>query len=74
MPEGKYIFKLILIAHIKTRDIREGYNSKGLRGAINISKFIYLSRMGSYENRIFWEDTNTFQPLGDSEVSRSFYY
>lgn len=53
MPEGKYIFKLILIAHIKTRDRREGYNSKGLRGAINISKFIYLSRMGSYENRIF---------------------
>lgn len=59
MSEGKYIFKLIFIAHIKTRDISDEYILKGLRVAINISNFIYLSiffhqksRMGSYENMI----------------------
>lgn len=80
MLEGKYIFKLIVIAHIKTGDISDEYISKGLRVAINISNFIYLfvlfhqeSRMESYENRISWEDTNSFQSLGDSEISHLIY-
>lgn len=42
MLEGKYIFKLIVIAHIKTGDISDEYISKGLRVAINISNFIYI--------------------------------
>lgn len=53
MSEGKYIFKLTLIAHIKTGDKNDGYISKGLRTTINIPNFIYLSRMRNYENKIF---------------------
>lgn len=56
MSEGKYIFKLILIAHIKTGDISDGYISKGLRVAVNISNFIYLTLLFHQESKRFYEN------------------